>query len=188
MTRNGMSPEAEDILSALQASAVSIDQLDAPAEPGTYGFFLNEGSSVPGIAQPGGRPIYVGISGNLAQREFDTHFASGQSGFSTLRRSLGALLIDQLQLRPRPRGSGASDTNYRNYRFDDQGENRLSQWMTANLRVGIQPVRSPKEIERQLIALACPPLNLTHWSNPDTPTIKAARRACVDAAREAEHR
>ncbi len=28
-------------------------------------------------------------------------------------------------------------------------------------------------LERQLITLACPPLNLTGWSNPEAATIKA---------------
>jgi hypothetical protein len=131
-----------------------------------------------------GGPVYLGISGNLAQRDFDTHFTTGQSGFSTLRRSIGAILRDDLKLKPRPRGTGASDTNYRNYRFDDAGERSLTKWMTTNLLIGAEPIDEPKLIEKQLIALACPPLNLTHWANPDAPTIKAARKACVEAARE----
>lgn len=178
--------QIEEILDGLKASAVTLDELRAPPEPGVYGFFLIEGAGVPGIAQPGGQALYIGTSGNLAQREFDTHFAAGQSGFSTLRRSLGALLIDQLDLKPRPRGTGASETNYRNYRFDDEGEERLSAWMEASLRVGVHAVSEPKAIEKALIGLACPPLNLTNWANPDSPTIKAARAACVEMARAAE--
>jgi hypothetical protein len=175
--------DTEEILLKLRSGALPVSELEAPSEPGVYAFFLVPGAGVPGTAHPADRPLYVGISSNLAQREFDTHFAAGKSGFSTLRRSLGALLIDQLDLNPRPRGTGASDSNYRNYRFDDEGEERLSAWMVANLQVAVQPVSNPKSIEKDLVALACPPLNLTHWANPDAPAIKGARAACVDAAR-----
>lgn len=175
--------DPEETLYWLKANAVALDQLEAPAQPGVYGIFLNQGAGVPGIAQPRGEPIYVGTSGNLAQREFDTHFAAGQSGFSTLRRSLGALLLDQLGLRPRPRGTGSSRTDFQNYRFDDVGEQGLSEWMTMNLLVGIHAASDPATIEKELIHLARPPLNLTHWTNPDAPAIKAARKACAERAR-----
>jgi hypothetical protein len=128
--------------------------------------------------------LYLGLSSNLVQREFDTHFRAGQSGFSTLRRSLGALLKEELALTAIPRGTGASDTNYRNYRFADQGEQRLSQWMTTHLRVGVHAISDPAEIERELISLACPPLNLTGWANPAAADIKALRKACVEEARQ----
>jgi hypothetical protein len=186
--RYGESVDLAALLDHLSAKQSHVTDLEAPAAPGVYAFFVIPDHGVPGITQPGDDPLYIGISKNLAQREFDTHFAAGQSGFSTLRRSLGALLSNQLDLHARPRGTGASDSNYRCYRFDDQGEQRLSDWMAINLRVGIQPVANPKAIEKDLIALACPPLNLTHWSNPDAPTIKTARKACVDEARRAERR
>ena len=140
-----------DRLSALQRP---VSELDAPQKFGIYAFFLVPGRSVPGIQQPADGPLYIGISGNLAEREFDTHFAAGQSGFSTLRRSLGALLKRQFDLHARPRGRGASDSNYRCYRFDDDGEKQLSEWMATALRVGIQPISSPKVIEKELILIA----------------------------------
>lgn len=180
--------DVEEILSQLKASATSIAELDAPPDQGVYGFFLAAGGEVPHLAHAGSDALYIGTSANLAQREFDTHFATGQSGSSTLRRSLGALMIEELQLKPQPRGTGASETNYRNYRFDDAGEERLSRWMEANLRVGVHAVPEPRQVETELIALACPPLNLTHWANPQASTIKCARKACVEAARAAERR
>jgi hypothetical protein len=180
--------DTEGLLDQLMAQAAPLGELQAPSKPGVYALILNPGSEVPGVSQPGSKPLYIGTSGNLAQREFDTHFAAGQSGFSTLRRSLGALMLNDLELKPGPRGTGSSDSNYRCYRFDDRGEERLSRWMKRNLNVGVKAVAEPKQIEKKLIALACPPLNLTHWSNPDAPTIKAARKACVEMARAAETR
>jgi hypothetical protein len=45
--------------------------------------------------------FYVGVSHNLAEREFDTQFAEGKTGFSTERTSIVAILEEQLGLRPR---------------------------------------------------------------------------------------
>lgn len=180
--------DASELLDQLSSTQAPITDLEVPSEPGVYAVFLVPDQGVPGIEQPLNGPLYIGISNNLAQREFDTHFAAGQSGFSTLRRSLGALLSSRFELHARPRGTGASDSNYLCYRFDDEGEKRLSDWMEIALRVGVQPIAKPKAIEKELIALACPPLNLTHWPNPDGPTIKAARKACVEEARRAERR
>jgi hypothetical protein len=180
--------DIEGILDRLGRAASPLDELSAPAAAGIYGFYLADGSEVPGISQPGSGPLYVGTSGSLAQREFDTHFASGQSGFSTLRRSLGALLLEDLDLRPEPRGKSASKSNYQNYRFDDGGEDRLSEWMRENLLVAVEALHGAADVERKLIGLACPPLNLTLWANPDAPAIKAARKRCVEMAKQAEMR
>jgi hypothetical protein len=68
--------------------------------------------------------MYVGMSSNLAERD-EAHFRTGGSGFSTLRRSLGALLKQELRLSARPRGTGSSAQNYRCYQFDDAGEEQL---------------------------------------------------------------
>lgn len=175
--------KAEYTLQRLADNATRLEHLEAPAAAGVYAYFLANGAELPGVGNPAGGPVYVGVSGNLAEREFDTHFAAGQTGFSTLRRSIGAILKDQLNLRARPRGTGTSKTNFTNYRFDDTGEQLLSTWMHEHLRVAVEPVREPAALERELIALACPPLNLTGWSNPEAATIKALRRSCVDEAR-----
>jgi hypothetical protein len=178
---------SEELLRALNAGRAPIQDLDAPTEPGVYALFLVEGTTFP-VAHNPAEPVYVGLSSNLAAREFDTHFATGKSGFSTVRRSFGALLREEFNLHPRPRGTGASKTNFRNYRFDDAGEERLSEWMAEHLEVGVQPIPDPRAVETELIALACPPMNLTGWANPATAEIKAKRKACVALAERAEPR
>jgi hypothetical protein len=100
-----------------------------------------------------------------------------------VRRSLGALLRDELSLKPRPRGTGTSKTNYTNYRFDEEGERRLTDWMREHLRVAVFVSSSPPEVEAELIAVAHPPLNLTGWPNSERAEIKRARKQCADAAR-----
>lgn len=173
------------LLADLTAVRCPVTRLAAPASAGVYAVFLRDAATLPGIRAGIDGLVYIGTSSNLAQRKFDTHFQSGKSGFSTLRRTLGALLVDDLALRPQPRGTGASDTNYRNYRFDDAGEHRLTDWMHTNLEVAVRPVAHPSDVETRLIGHARPPLNLTGWPNPDAPAIKSARRACVEAARSA---
>ncbi len=174
--------DASQLIEHMQKTKARHQDLRAPTTPGVYGFFLTEESKLRGVGKVAG-PLYIGTTGNLAQREFDTHFASGQTGFSTLRRSLGALLKEELDLVPIPRGTGTSRTNFTNYRFGEDGEERLSDWMTRNLVVAVAPLSEPDQAEKELIALACPPLNLTGWSNPDASAIKAARKECADIAR-----
>ena len=174
--------DVDHVLQRLAENATQLENLEAPAAAGVYAYFLVDGVELPGVSNPGGGPVYVGVSSNLAEREFDTHFAAGKTGFSTLRRSIGAILKDQLSLRARPRGTGISKSNFTNYRFDDSGEHHLSAWMHEQLLVAVEPIAEPEGLERDLIALACPPLNLIGWRNPEAATIKAMRKACADEA------
>jgi hypothetical protein len=175
---------AARIIDTLSANQTAPRDLSARPEPGVYALFLATRGALPAIAESGTGALYIGSSSNLAQREFDTHFATGETGFSTVRRSLGALLRGELNLKPGPRGTGTSKTNYTNYRFDQAGERRLSEWMRQHLRVAVHAVPNPSEVEAGLIALAHPPLNLTGWPNPERAEIKRARKQCADAARQ----
>jgi GIY-YIG catalytic domain len=107
LARSEGTMRTEEILQGLITGRAPIGESNALAKPGVYAMFLSDGSSLPVSHNPA-EPLYTGTSSNLAQREFDTHFAAGQSGFSTVRRSLGALLLDDLERQPRPRGTGAS--------------------------------------------------------------------------------
>ncbi|WP_293003351.1 GIY-YIG nuclease family protein [Mycobacterium sp.] len=175
--------EPTDILEELRAARCGLAEQSAPSVAGVYAIFSRAQCALPGVTLTGGDVVYIGSSSNLAQRSIGTHFATGQSGFSTLRRSIGALLRDQLDLVPRPRGAGSSDSNFRHYRFDDAGEDKLTSWMIRNFDASVYPVPDPGRVERALIAIASPPMNLRHWANPDATMMRAARKACVDHAR-----
>lgn len=177
---------ADHLLETLRATAAPLAEVHVTRNPGVYAWF--HPAALPSLSNQGADPVYVGITSNLAQREFDTHFRSGQTGFSTLRRSLGALLKDELSLSPQPRGAGSSDSNYRCYRFDEAGEARLTAWMHEHLWVGAHKWPEPAAIEKELIGLAQPPLNLTGWRNPYAAAIKALRKACVEEARRGHPR
>ena len=123
------------------------------------------------------------MSSNLAQREFEAHLSSDNSGFSTVRRSIGAILKQQLVLTACPRGRGKSATNFTNYCFDPQGEARLSDWMQTNLKISVHADGNYAAVERNLISGLKPILNLTGWPNPNRREIAALRKACADEAR-----
>jgi hypothetical protein len=146
--------------------------------------FLGSTASLPGVEPPDGGLLYVGKSRNLAQRDVDTHFATGKSGFSTVRRSLGALLRDELDLEPVQRGTGDSESNFRNYRFEDDGESRLTDWMRTNLEVAAIAATDYATLEDALITDLQPVLCLKGWPNPKAAEIKSARKRCVEEARQ----
>jgi hypothetical protein len=171
------------LLERMYTEAKAPNDVVAPMASGVYAWFLDHPAALPTISSHSGSPIYVGLSSNLHERGDETHFRDGSTGFSTLRRSLGALLKSELDLQAEPRGTGASRQNYQCYRFDDAGEVRLTSWMLQHLRVGVAEHPAPDTIETALIVVGEPPLNLTKWANPHRATIKALRSECVAEAR-----
>lgn len=136
---------------------------------------------LPGMAPPQSGILCIGRSGNLAGRN---HLRMENSGFSSPRRSLGALLKSKLQLAAEPRSPGPSPKNCRNYRFGGQGETRLSNWMRRNLTYAVCPLNSDVQgMESQLIRECKPPLNLIGSPNPRKRMIERPRVDCVEEAR-----
>ncbi|MEI4471261.1 GIY-YIG nuclease family protein [Frigidibacter sp. MR17.24] len=164
---------------------VTLPRLAPLADPGIYVVALAPGADIPGLCARPGEILYVGMSRkSLAARH---HLRYRHSGGSTLRRSLGALLVDALALAPVPRDS-AGDTPAQ-YRFRDDGERRLSGWMQDHLLGAQFPCDGNlPEIEAALIRLIRPPLNLTGWRNPQRGHVMAMRRRCAQAAQEARGR
>ena len=150
---------------------------DIPAVHGAgiYAFYLSSPSELASVSiEPSGL-IYLGMTDSSL--EVRNHFNHEHSGFSTLRRSLGALLKTSLALRAIPRGSGPSPTNVTNYRFRAADELRLTEWMKAHLTYGFAVVSNDicGAVERALIAELRPPLNLTCWPNPQRRSLRALR-------------
>lgn len=109
---------------------------DYPREPGIYAIFLADKVHLGNFGRPG-RLIYIGIAKkSLQDRDFAQHFRSGQTGRSTLRRSLGAILKTDLRLKAIPRGGKNDSKRFDNYRFTDPGEQRLTSWMEDSLEIG----------------------------------------------------
>lgn len=180
--------EIAEIVAELEKSRAGAAKLDVPRARGVYAIFLREAATLPlDNIRPNGL-IYIGSSKDLAGRHLDNHFKSGGSRFSTLRRSIGALLNDELQLVAIPRGGPKDRLRFTNYCFTSDGEERLTAWMIENLEVGVCPLDiDPKAIEAQLILELTPLLCLTKWANPLARYIKELRKTCADQARRARN-
>jgi len=177
---DGMSRfSVSEVVKNLQNSRSKPSSLIPPESPGIYAIFLRDLDQIGWFPSKAGEVVYIGTSGNLKQREFDTHFSPGKSGFSTLRRSLGAILKNELQLQCWPRSPGPSKTNVTNYKFDEAGEQRLTLWMAENLDIGICPVESGmEELEKGAVEEMSPILNLKGWDNPNRAALKELRAIC----------
>ena len=179
------------ITSLRQTSRNYSDHVDYPKQPGIYGFVLADTSTLGQFGQ-GGQLLYIGISkDSLHCRDFNQHFKSGQSGRSTLRRSLGAVLRDKLKLKAIPRG-GTNDTKrFDNYKFTADGEEKLTEWMLQNLKIGYwvfkdtMDYRLLRQHEDAVIRELRPTLDLdprTKKLNPLADTLIALRHVCKDEA------
>lgn len=134
--------------------------------------------------------IYIGKAEDSQEsRDAKGHFLSDKSGSSTVRRSLGAILRQELQLLPIPRSdTETSERRFTNYKFTLPGENSLTEWMKCNLSLsyweyegGIIKLRN---LEKTIIKLATPILNIKdNPANRWTIEIKLLRKNCKELAK-----
>ncbi|WP_373876691.1 GIY-YIG nuclease family protein [Lolliginicoccus levis] len=166
-------------------------QSPVPAAPGVYLWWFNQ---IPGgidttecIRNGSLALLYAGISPsappqngkppsrqNLRTR-IRTHYAGNAEG-STLRKTLGCLLADELDIELRRVGSGGRRTFV-------AGESVLSSWMEEHAFVSWLERPEPWLAEADLIRHVDLPLNLDQNShNHFYMTLKAARAAAVARA------
>ena len=126
-----------------------------PNSAGVYALFLREGAAIPNVRPAEFGLVYVGLGQGARGLAARCHFKGKTAGHSP-RRSLSALLADQLGLRPifirKP--SGATT-----FKLDKASEQLLDQWMENSLSVAFQLSDNPDEHERELIRRWEPPLN-----------------------------
>lgn len=157
-----------------------------PNEAGLYavhGDLLAVGELAAGAAD---HPLYVGkAERSLVGRDLRTHFATGKTGSSTLRRTLSALLREPLELRAVPRNLARPDGSA-NYSLESSGDERLTEWMHARLRLSVW-VRPDgvvlDEVETAVLNALRPPLNLAKMGCLGDRRVKAARAAMAEEAR-----
>jgi hypothetical protein len=163
---------------------------------GVYAFFLMKGSLTIGqrvFAANNGTPLYIGkTESSQKARDAGQHLSDEGTGSSTLRRSLGAILLEQLRLRPETRSdSETSERRFTNYKFDTAGERHLTQWMNDYLSLAFcelpkLTIPELRACEEWLIGSAAPPLNILHNSgSPFYADLKLARNHCAALARQA---
>ena len=181
-----MKRRAGEIFSYLHRNRGGADDIPDLPQSGIYAVFAKEPNCLPGIVLPSNGLIYIGQSGNLKERN---HFKADNSGFSTLRRSIGTILKKkELRLTAVHRGNQPSNKNCECYCFANQGEQRLTQWFWQNLDYSICPFDGDTvELETEIIRNEKPPLNLIKWlkghPNPQKPKIQRLRNICKNEAK-----
>lgn len=132
------------------------------------------------------QPLYVGkAEHSLLGRDVRTHFATGKTGSSTLRRTLAALLREDLDLRAVPRNISRPDGSA-NYALEAAGDDRLTAWMHSHLQLAVWLKHGDvvlDEVETHVLHDLCPPLNLSKMGPRRHPRVKEARAAMAAEAR-----
>jgi hypothetical protein len=164
-----------------------------PAASGVYGWWFRDAPAQIDTTECRKRDnlalLYVGISprrpprsGQAAsQQNMRTrlwmHYAGNAEG-STLRKTLGCLLAEQLGIQLRRVGSGRRRT------FAD-GERLLSAWMSQNAFVSWLIYERPWKLEHDLITTVDLPLNLeSNTAHRFHPELTQVRARCVAQANE----
>lgn len=165
---------------------IEVAAKSAPHQAGLYALTVSaRGADELGLSDVSG-PVYVGkAEDSLASRDIDQHFADGNTGRSTVRRTLAALLASKINLVAMPRNP-TRPADFDRYALEALSDRRLTEWMEANLRIAfwVAPAGSVlRPIEAAVIRHFSPPLNLTDVVTPYTAGIKARRRAMADQAR-----
>jgi hypothetical protein len=161
------------------------------SNPGIYAIGFN-GKDFPfpieGNIVTKGDIIYIGkTEKSQKSRDAQTHFKSGKTGSSTLRRSLGAILIDTLDLKPIPRSQ--NETRMRDYKFIKECEQQLTDWMIKNLSLSffdfLKGKRLLRDLEKEIIIKCNPILNIQGNSslNPYAGMLKEMRAKCKNIAK-----
>jgi hypothetical protein len=145
--------------------------------------------------EPGAFGIaYIGIAsgkGGITRRYYE-EWRPVDSGRSTPRRTLGALLLDDLGLRPKPRLTRTAPPNPRNYCFAEPGESALTDWIEAHGTFAYVEASSDElgtwgtlaNLEQAVLQQARPPLNINGWDNPNRPRLRSARDAAAHLAKQ----
>jgi len=165
---------------ALRRGSTSVKQFAPPLEPGVYAIFLDSHATLPMVNPGADRLLYLGSGSILSERILETHFTDGKTDSSTLRRTIGAILKAELRLVAIPR---SRDSDPDKFKFTNDGEMSLTNWMVRNLLASWYACRDFEKIEEELISQYKPPLNLDKWCNPDRERIKSLRKLCADEAR-----
>jgi hypothetical protein len=158
-----------------------------PDAPGLYAFYASaRACSDLGLGPASdASALYVGkAEASLVSRDLKTHFATGKTGSSTVRRSFAALLSERLDLHAVPRNLAKPDGSA-NFGLETTGDERLTQWMHDHLSLAVweKPTGAVLDaVETAVLAAWQPPLNLSKVARP-WPQLRAARARMAAEAR-----
>ena len=149
--------------------------------PGVY-VFVYSGTQLGGSAweEPQPRIVYLGHNGPDSRRHW-----LNDTGVSTVRRSLAALLAGDLPVAAVPNREAQGEDRYLNYALDEDSEQRLTAWMKENLRLAFLDTEAERVEDwyRALLDYCAPALVL--GNNPHNnagPQIKLYRSYLAEQA------
>jgi hypothetical protein len=167
--------------------SIAVAERRVPRQPGLYAVY---GSPKVWLElrlgrRPDDRPLYVGkAERSLLGRDLGQHFNDGKTGWSTLRRSLAALLRETLQLRGIPRDT-VTPGDFDRFGLSALHDARLTAWMRSRLWIAVWPAPDGtqlKAMEDDLKVWFGSPLNLdkaSRWQE----FVRTERRVMADQAR-----
>lgn len=176
----------EKVIKHLIEREVKISEITIYSKlPGIYAiFFLGDQFPLENFEIPKNRIIYIGKTESSQQsRDANTHFKSGKTGSSTVRKSVGALLSQSEEIISVIRSlSDVEKRRKSHYKFDDASEEKVTKWMMDNLAVSFYEYPKSKEeinnLETDLISVLKPVLNIDskNTENSHKETIKELRK------------
>lgn len=177
-----------EVVNSIVKSIKSLSKIEnLPEKQGIYAYFLDSKEELREFGNFGDA-IYVGLAEkSLHGRDTMSHLASGKTGWSSLRRSLGAILKEKLNLIAIKRDKNGSKLRPDKYKLTDDGESRLTEWMIANLKFGYWENNRPlskeklRNLEEKVILKLKPKLDLdrrTRHKNPLASNLDNYRAIC----------
>lgn len=157
-----------------------VEGLDDDTSSGFYALIVRQGARVPRVPLGPERILYVGKASR--SECICLHFDHADGTRSCPRRSLGALLRHELRLQVRPRSRTGSDQNWDDFRFNTEGEARLTHWLRTHLCVA-RLKRDGSNVDDELLAQFDPPLNLDGAPSPFRRLLLELRSECRREAR-----
>jgi|TARA_B100000959_G_C14934095_1_gene604952 hypothetical protein len=171
-----------------------VETTEFSSQPGIYAFFYN-GGALPYISEliPDNEIIYIGkTESSQKKRSAQTHFKSGKTGSSTVRRSFGSLLKEKMSLIPIPR----NETDFirgrlSHFKFDENSEYKLTDWMKLNLSISFFEFPKSKQeiegLESEIIYQLTPKLNIDkNPNNQFKSTLQMLRKQCSNEAHSSQ--
>ena len=158
--------------------------------PGIYAvFFFGTDFPIENIKPKPDEVIYLGkTESSQEKRDAKTHFKSGKTGSSTLRKSIGSLLRNIYNLKPIVRNnSDIIKRRFSHFKFDDNSEEIITEWMQNNLALSFYEYPESKSkiktLETTLIQKLIPLLNIDkNPSNPHLNLLKQIRKESAQLA------
>lgn len=158
--------------------------------PGIYAFFYI-GNDFPLLGETVSKHqiIYIGkTETSQEKRDAKTHFTSGKTGSSTVRKSIGSILCAQENLKPIPRNdSDYAKGRFSHFKFDNPSEIKITDWMENNLALSFYEYPKTKQeiedLETEIINELVPILNISkNPKNAFRDTLQQLRKNCATIA------